>query len=59
MFNGGEQEINIGGWIIKSTAGDKEVAFKFRSSQAIGPAMSVTVGVFFIFVVNVHLVFVF
>lgn len=43
LTNKGEEDISVANWILKSTAGDREVSFKFHSRQGIKAGKTVTV----------------
>lgn len=42
LSNKGEDDLSIGGWFVKSTAGDKEVIFKFHTRQILKAGKSIT-----------------
>ena len=43
LSNMGDEEVPLGSWCIKSTAGDLEIIFKFHQRQIIKPRKSITV----------------
>uniref|UniRef100_A0A915D0L8 Lamin n=1 Tax=Ditylenchus dipsaci TaxID=166011 RepID=A0A915D0L8_9BILA len=42
LSNKGEDDMSIGGWFVKSTAGEKEVMFKFHTRQILKSGKSIT-----------------
>uniref|UniRef100_A0A914C742 Lamin n=1 Tax=Acrobeloides nanus TaxID=290746 RepID=A0A914C742_9BILA len=43
LINKGDEEFPVGAWCIKSTAGEREIMFKFHTRQNIKPGKSITI----------------
>ena len=43
LTNKGDEDVSISNWMLKSTAGDREVSFKFHSRAKISAGKTMTV----------------
>jgi lamin B len=43
LHNKGDDEIALGGWVLKSQTMNREVSYKFHARQAIKPGKTLTV----------------